>query len=229
DIAGLGEKVVDQLVGAGYITTIPDLYRLHEYQERLVELERWGHKRVENLLRSIEESKQRPLSHVLYGLGIRFVGEETARILAEHFGSMQRLMSASQEELMQVFGIGKRTAHAILAWFQQPANHQMIEVLTAQGITMQHEHSASKVLTPLHGKTVVITGTLPTMKRSEAKEFIIRHGGKVATAVSTNTDILLAGEEAGSKLRKAQELGIKIMSEAELIHMVHTPISHDSA
>lgn len=226
DIEGLGEKVVDQLVQEGLLTTVADVYRLREQRERLLGLERWAEKRVDNLLQGIEASKESPFAKVLFGIGVRFVGEETAKILAEHFGSMERLISATKDDFVQVFGIGERTAGAIALWFQNPDNQALVRDLEREGLSMKHEGRViADVVTPVQGKTFVITGTLPTMKRDEAKDLIQRYGGKVAGSVSKKTDFVLAGEEAGSKLEKAQELGVQVISEAELLAMVQQPVA----
>ncbi len=221
DIEGLGEKIVDQLVELGFLRTIADVYRLHEQREQLLALDRWAAKRADNLFAAIESSKERPFTKVLFGMGVRFVGEETAKILAEHFGSMERLLSATKDDFVQVFGIGERTATAIAVWFQNPDNQALVRDLERIGLKMHHEGRAlADAVTPVQGKTFVITGTLPTMKRDEAKDLIQRYGGKVAGAVSKKTDFVLAGEEAGSKLEKAQELGVKVINEEELRAMI---------
>lgn len=221
DIEGLGEKIVDQLVEEGFLRTIADIYRLHEQRERLLELDRWAAKRVDNLFAAIKASKERPFAKVLFGTGVRFVGEETAKILAEHFGSMERLVEATKDDFVQVFGIGERTATAIAAWFQSAENRQLVNDLAALGLKMHHEGRAiADTVTAVQGKTFVITGTLPTLKRDEAKDLIQRYGGKVAGSVSKKTDFVLAGEEAGSKLEKAQELGVKVITETDLLSMI---------
>lgn len=223
DIEGLGEKIVDQLVEEGLLRTIADIYRLHEHRERLLSLERWAEKRADNLFAAIEASKERPFAKVLFGTGVRFVGEETAKILAEHFGSMERLLEAGKDDFVQVFGIGERTATAIAAWFQNADNRQLVQDLSAMGLKIQHEGRAiADAVTPVQGKTFVITGTLPTMKRDEAKDLVQRYGGKVTGSVSKKTDFVLAGEEAGSKLEKAQELGVKVITEADLLTMIRS-------
>lgn len=221
DIEGLGEKIVDQLVEAGLLTRLEDIYALHTKRDALVQLERWGSKKVENLLAAIEASKDRPFAKVLYGLGVRFVGEETAKLLADHFGSMERLLAITVEELQAVHGIGERTATAIAAHFQSEDNRRTIAALARAGLQMQSSTVAlADISTPVAGKTFVITGTLPTMKREEAKELIQRYGGKVSGSVSKKTDFLLAGAEAGSKLDKATELGVKVISEDDLRAMI---------
>ena len=221
DIEGLGEKAVDQLVEAGLLSTIADIYRLHQKRTELLTLERWGAKKADNCLEAIERSKVQPFTKVLFGLGVRFVGEETAKILAEHFGTIDRIMDASADELSEVFGIGERTASGIAAWFQSEQNRRLVQELRELGLSMEFAGTAlAGVITPIHGKTFVITGTLPTMKREEAKELIQRYGGKVAGAVSKKTDFVLAGAEAGSKLEKAQELGVRVIEEAEFVAMM---------
>lgn len=221
DIEGLGDKAIDQLAEAGLLTTIADIYRLHEKRAQLLALERWGEKKADNCLAAIEESKKQPFTKVLFGLGVRFVGEETAKILAEHFGTMEKLHEASADELSSVFGIGERTAGAIANWFQSEQNQRLTQELAALGLAMRYEGQAlAGIVTPIYGKTFVITGTLPTMKRDEAKELIQRYGGKVAGAVSKKTDFVLAGAEAGSKLEKAQELGVQVISEEDLKAMM---------
>jgi DNA ligase (NAD+) len=220
DIEGLGEKAIDQLVEAGLLSTIADIYRLHTKRAELLALERWGEKKADNCLEAIEKSKEQPFTKVLCGLGVRFVGEETAKILAEHFGNVEQLMNARAEELSNVFGIGERTASAIAAWFQSEQNRRLVQELSECGLQTTFAGTALVgVVTPIQGKTFVITGTLPTMKREEAKELIQRYGGKVAGSVSKKTDFVVAGAEAGSKLEKAQELGVKVISEEELVRM----------
>jgi DNA ligase (NAD+) len=221
DIEGFGEKVVDQLLEAGLLKGIEDIYTLHEHRADLVALERWADKKVDNLLAAIEASKNRPFAKVLFGLGIRFVGEETAKLLAQHFGSAERLLAATREELMGIFGIGKRTAEAVSLFLQDPHTRLVIEALTRAGLTMHTTTAAvADLTTAIAGKTFVITGTLPTLKRDEAKELIQRFGGKVSSSVSKKTDFVLAGTDAGSKLEKAQELGVRIIDEPTLRDMI---------
>lgn len=221
DIEGLGEKIVDQLVEHGFLSSVEGIYRLHERRDELLTLERWAEKKVDNLLAAVEASKQKPFQRVLFALGIRFVGAETAKLLSDQFGSMERLLSASKDEFTAVYGIGERTATAIYTYFQDEQSRRIIAALAAAGLQMQGEGKAlAGVITPIAGKTFVVTGTLPTMKRDEAKELIQRYGGKVSGSVSKKTDFVLAGEEAGSKLEKALELGVKVISETELRQMM---------
>jgi DNA ligase (NAD+) len=225
DIEGLGESAVDQLIGAGLLTGIQDIYALHTptqtRRSALLELDRWGEKKVDNLIAAIEASKVRPFPKVLYALGMRFVGEETAKVLADHFASAERLLAASHDELMGIFGIGKRTASAIHTYLQSPATRELFQALHAAGLALEsHAPALADITTAIAGKTFVITGTLPTMKRDDAKEFIQRYGGKVAGSVSKKTDFVLAGDDAGSKLDKAQELGVRVISEDDLRRLV---------
>lgn len=211
DIEGLGEKLVDQMVDAGIIRTLPDLYRLG--LANLVALERMGEKSALNLLAALEKSKSTTLPRFLYGLGIRHVGESTARDLARHFGSMDPIMDAGVEQLLQVPDVGPIVAESIHAFFQQPHNREVIEQLRACGVHWEEGPPAAQEAKPLSGKTVVLTGTLPTLSRDEAKELLEAAGAKVAGSVSKKTDYVVAGAEAGSKLDKARELGVTVLDE----------------
>jgi DNA ligase (NAD+) len=214
DIEGLGEKLVDQMVDAGVIRMLPDLYRLG--LQGLVALERMGAKSAQNLLAALEQSKSTTLPRFLYGLGIRHVGESTARDLARHFGKLDGIMDASVEQLLQVPDVGPVVAQSIHAFFQQPHNREVIEQLRACGVHWEEGEPAVQAPRPLSGKTVVLTGTLPTLSREEAKELLETAGAKVAGSVSKKTDYVVAGAEAGSKLEKARELGVAVLDEEGL-------------
>jgi DNA ligase (NAD+) len=214
DIEGLGEKLVDQMVEAGVIRTLPDLYRLG--LRALVELERMGEKSAQNLLAALEKSKETTLPRFLYGLGIRHVGESTARDLARHFGKLDGIMDASVEQLLQVPDVGPVVAESLHAFFQQPHNREVIEQLRACGLRWEEGEPAAQAPKPLSGKTVVLTGTLATLTRDEAKEMLEAAGAKVAGSVSKKTDYVVAGAEAGSKLEKALELGVAVLDEEGL-------------
>jgi DNA ligase (NAD+) len=214
DIEGLGEKLVDQMVEAGVIRTLPDLYRLG--LRALVELERMGEKSAQNLLAALEKSKETTLPRFLYGLGIRHVGESTARDLAWHFGKLDGIMDASVEQLLQVPDVGPVVAESLHAFFQQPHNREVIEQLRACGLRWEEGEPAAQAPKPLSGKTVVLTGTLATLTRDEAKEMLEAAGAKVAGSVSKKTDYVVAGAEAGSKLEKALELGVAVLDEEGL-------------
>jgi DNA ligase (NAD+) len=214
DIDGLGEKVVDQLVSQGLVTTVADLYQLT--LEQLMGLERLGKRSSEKLLAAIAHSQEQPWSRVLYGLGIRHVGSITAKALTAAFPTVQQLREASPEAIGEVYGIGPEIAQSVNEWFQSPDHQHLIAQLDALGLQMTSQHPQSQGPQPLAGKTFVITGTLPTLSRDEAKALIEQAGGKVTGSVSKKTDYLVAGEAAGSKLDKALALGIPQLDEAQL-------------
>ncbi|MEJ5988957.1 NAD-dependent DNA ligase LigA [Ramlibacter sp. PS3R-8] len=215
DIEGLGEKLVDQMVEAGVIRTLPDLYRLG--LANLVALERMGEKSAQNVLAALGKSKRTTLPRFLYGLGIRHVGESTARDLARHFGNLDAIMEASVERLLEVPDVGPIVAESVHAFFQQPHNREVIEQLRVpNGVQWEEGMPAVQAPKPLAGRTVVLTGTLPTLSREEAKEMLEAAGAKVAGSVSKKTDYVVAGAEAGSKLDKARELGVTVLDEEGL-------------
>ncbi|MBI1762461.1 MAG: NAD-dependent DNA ligase LigA [Acidobacteria bacterium] len=197
-----------------------DLYLLKERRDELIALERMGAKSAGNLLEQIEASKEAGLARLLYGLGIRHVGERTAQILAQHFGELEKLRNASSEELARIYEIGEVVARSIADWFAQKQNRTLVDRLKAAGVKTDLAAAVGQpVARVFEGLQFVLTGTLPTMKREEAKAFLEARGGRVVGSVSKKTDYLIAGEEAGSKLTKAQELGIKILSEAEMVRL----------
>jgi len=218
DIEGLGEAVVEQLVKHKFIHNVSDLYFLHEHRDDLIELERWGEKSVSNLLEAIEASKQKPFHRVLFALGIRHVGAGVAQVLAEHYASIDDLRKASQEELESIYEIGPKIAESIVHFFRDRRNLEMIERLRKAGVKLVAER---KQAGPFSGKTFVLTGTLSSMTREEAKALIEAAGGKVASGVSKNVDYLVVGEEAGSKLDKAKKLGITLWDEKKFLTMVN--------
>jgi len=215
DIEGLGDKLVDQLVASGLIRTLPELYKLGV--AKLCALERMAEKSAHNLVKGLEKSKQTTLTRFLFALGIRHVGETTARDLAKHFGSLDRIVEASEQQLLEVNDVGPIVARSIRTFFDQPHNREVVEQLRACGITWEeHDGTADRTPKPLAGKTFVLTGTLPTLTRDEAKDLIEAAGGKVAGSVSKKTHCVVAGAEAGSKLDKARELGVEILDEEGL-------------
>ena len=218
DIEGLGEKLVDQLVDAGIIRTLPELYTLG--LAKLAALERMADKSAANLLAALERSKSTTLPRFLYALGIRHVGEATAKDLARHFGSLDRLMEASVEQLLQVNDVGPVVAQSIRTFFDQPHNREVVEQLRAAGIHWPEGEPSAAAQLPLAGLTFVLTGTLPTLTRDEAKARIEALGGKAAGSVSKKTHYVVAGTEAGSKLTKAQELGVPVLDEAGLLQLL---------
>jgi DNA ligase (NAD+) len=222
NIEGLGEKLVAQLFHAGIIHSVADLYYLHQQRDVLVNMERMGEKSVDNLLAAIEASKDNSVERLLFGLGIRLVGAKAARVLAEHFGHMDGIMQASEEELTQIDEIGPKMAASIVNYFKQPQAQAVIERLKAAGVNMSFKgvRAESGENLPFAGKTVVLTGTLSSMTRQEAEETIARLGGKVTGSVSKKTDLVIAGEKAGSKLEKAEKLGITVMDEAGFLQLL---------
>ncbi len=218
DIEGLGIKVAEQLVNEGLIKDLADIYYLK--REDLLKLEGWKEKRADNLLRAIEESKNRPLWRLITGLGIKFVGQVTAQVLAERYKSIDALAQATQEELEQIEGIGPRIAQSVVTWFRQEANRKVLEKLRRAGVRMAEEEEAEAEAKPLEGLTFVITGALSSMSREEAKTFIESLGGRVTNSVSRKTDYLIVGENPGSKLQKAQQLGVPTLSEEEFFKFI---------
>ena len=221
DIEGLGDKLVDQLVDANVIRTLPDLYRLG--LTSLIALERMAEKSAQNVLAALEKSKQTTLPRFLFGLGLRHVGEATAKDLARHFGTLDAIMDASVEQLLQVPDVGPVVARSLHTFFQQPHNREVVEQLRACGVTWPEGAPAERAPQVLAGKTVVLTGTLPTLSRDAAKDMLEAAGAKVAGSVSKKTHYVVAGEEAGSKLAKAQELGVPVLDEAGMLALLAAP------
>ena len=217
NIDGLGEKVIDQLLEAGLIQTPADLYRITE--EKLLTLERFGKKSAANLVEAIEKSKETTLARFIYALGIRHVGESTARDLAQHFRSLEALISADADALLKVNDVGEVIAQSIIHFFEEPHNRHVIENLLDLGVHWPTPE-ASAVNDLVSGKTFVLTGTLPSMGREEAKALLLAQGAKVASSVSKKTDYVVAGAEAGSKLEKAQALGVAVIDEAKMLEML---------
>lgn len=211
DIEGLGDVLTEQLTQSGIVHDVADIYALDE--ARLAKVPRLGPKSIANLLAAIERSKRRGLARVLTGLGIRFVGEQTAQILADDFGSADAIESASEEELQESEGIGPEVGSSVALFFRQKANRAMIERLQAAGVDTTAPKRERRSVGPLVGKTLVLTGTLAKLSREEATALIVRAGGKVTGSVSKKTDYVVAGDDPGSKLAKAEELGVTILDE----------------
>ncbi|MEO8297702.1 MAG: NAD-dependent DNA ligase LigA [Burkholderiales bacterium] len=219
DIEGLGDKLVDQLVDAGIVRTLPDLYKLGV--AALAALDRMAGKSAANLVAALEQSKHTTLARFLYALGIRHVGESTARDLARHFGQLDRILDASEAQLLEVNDVGPVVAQSLRTFFDQPHNREVVEQLVAAGVQWPDvEGEADDRPRPLLGMTLVLTGTLPTLTRDQAKEMIEAAGGKVSGSVSKKTHYVVAGEEAGSKLDKAQALEITVLDEAGLLALL---------
>jgi DNA ligase (NAD+) len=217
NIDGLGDALIDQLVGAGMVKGIADLYDLTV--DHLTNLDRMGPKSAANVIRNIDRSRYLPLPRVISALGIRFVGERTGQFLAEHFGSMEKIATASRDELQAATEVGPKVAESIFVFFREPQNQALVARLKAANLSFEYT-VRKRTGGPLAGLTFVITGTLPNLSRDEAKSQIEANGGKVAAAVSRKTNFVLAGAEAGSKLDKAREQGVKVISEAELMALL---------
>ena len=222
DIEGFGIKIGEQLAQAGLLTDIADIYFVS--REQLLELEGFAEKKADNLLEALAASKTQPFERVLIGLGIRYVGSTVARLIVDAFPSIEALQNATQADLEAIEGVGPRIAESIVEWFKRPAQQILIQKLHQAGVQLEKrsDPTITTAAQTLAGKTFVITGTLPTWGRDEAKRFIEQHGGKVTGSVSPKTDYLLAGEKAGSKLTKAQTLGVPILDEAGLKQLATT-------
>lgn len=218
-IDGIGEKLAEQLIHADLVKTVADIYKLKK--ESLLGLERMGEKSVEKLLASIEASKHTTLERFIYALGVPEVGEATARTLASHFGSLNKIEEASLAQLMEVEDIGPAVAECILHFFAEPVNLEVIGALIEDGVTWEENQGTKDEDLPFKGMTFVLTGSLPTLSRDKASDLIRKFGGKVSGSVSKKTAYVLAGEAAGSKLAKAQELGINIISEEDLFKLIN--------
>lgn len=221
NIQGLGEKVVDKFVSLGYLKTIADIYKLKNYKETIVKLEGWGEKSVNNLLTAIEESKSRDLSKLIFALGIRYIGEGSAKILAKSFNSLDDLMKADYELLKSIPEIGEKMANSIVNFFSDKQNLEIIEQLRAENVNFKSKFEAQEMYKKeILGKTFVLTGELEKLTRAEAKDIIEKYGGKVSSSVSRNTDYVIVGSNPGSKLDKAHQLQIKILNEKEFLEMI---------
>ena len=218
NIDGCGPSVINALLDAGLVRDAADLYSLRK--EDLLKLERMGEKSADNLLAALAESKKNELDKLLFALGIRHVGTKVARILATEFGSMEKLQQAQPEELAQIRDIGDKIAESAVTWLNVPANIDLVERLAAAGLTMTFTPPASQEDNPFFGKTLVFTGTMPTLGRAEAKTMAQDVGAKVSGSVSKKTDYVIAGAEAGSKLEKAQQLGVTVIDEAEFLRLL---------
>ena len=218
NIDGCGPSVINALMDAGLVRDAADLYNLQK--EDVLKLDRMGEKSADKLLAALEASKANELDKLLFALGIRHVGAKVARTLATEFGSMERLLEAQPEQLAAIRDIGDKIAESVVTWLSVPTNRDLLERLAAAGLTMTFTAPASQEDNPFFGKTIVFTGTLPTLGRAEAKTMAQDAGAKVSGSVSKKTDYVVAGEEAGSKLDKANALGVKVIDEAEFLQML---------
>lgn len=220
NIDTLGEKVVETLHDQGYLNQIQDIYLLNQYQDELKELPGFGHKKVEKLLKAIEDSKQQPLDKLLFGLGIKHVGAKVAKILVNHYPSFQELKNATIEDLNNIHDIGEMIAISVFEYFRNEPNLQLLDQLEGFGLATTHQKE-KMVEHPFNHQTIVLTGKLETFSRDQAQAIIERLGGKVSSSVSAKTNYVLAGSDAGSKLKKAEALGIQILSEEEFKVMIN--------
>ncbi len=219
DIDSLGEKVVELLHDLGYLNTVVDIYKLHEYKDELMDIPGFGKKKVEKLIDAIEESKNQSFDRVLFGLGIKHVGAKVAKTLIKHFSTIDELMAAENDALVSIPDIGEMIAESIILYFSNPKNQQTIKELKTLGLNFSYQKE-EVVLHEFNGKVFVLTGTLESFSRDQASVIIEKLGGKVSSSVSAKTDVLLAGSDAGSKLKKAKELGVRVMDEEEFKRMI---------
>lgn len=221
NIMGLGETLVDALVKAGYLKNYAGIYHLKEYRDELIEKGIVGKvKNTDKLLAEIEKSKNNPPERFLTGLGIRGVGVSTARDIMRHFDSIEALSKATADELIEIPDIGQTTADSIVSFFSSPRNQEILEDFAASGVNMRVAPEGQQGSDKLKGLTIVVTGTLPTLGRREIQELIVQNGGKATGSVSKKTSYLVAGEDAGSKLKKAQDLGVPVITEEEFLGMI---------
>ena len=221
DIDGLGIKLIEQLIEAGLVNNLVDIYDLHQQQDRLLELERFGQKSADKLINGIEVSKQQPVWRLLTGLNIRHVGVSNAQVLMSHFHSLEQISQATEEELAAIDEIGPVIAASVAEFFHSDFGQTLIQELKTRGVQIEEEKSTSVESTQLlQGKSIVVTGTLTQFTRQEIQDAIRKHGGKASSSVSSKTDFVVAGENAGSKLTKAQSLNIPILSESDFLKMI---------
>lgn len=220
DIEGLGYQIIEKFIQLGYLKDVTDIYSLNKKEKELKALERFGDKSIDNILSSVERSKLRPFEKVLYAIGIRHVGDRTARILAKHFKSIDNIIAASMEDIESIHEVGPRIAESVFDFFRTKSNMHMVDKLRKAGLQFEAEQSVTAGSNKLEGLTFVVTGTLEKYKREEVEELIESLGGKAASSVSKKTSYVLAGAEAGSKLKKAEQLGVKVIDEAEFDKLI---------
>ena len=224
NIMGLGETLVDALCKEGYLRSYADIYKLKDYRDELIDRGLIGkEKNTDKVLAAIEKSKENEAVRVLTGLGIRNVGKTTAKDIMKHFDSIMELMDATMEKLTAINDIGETTAACITEFFSNVENRAIVGQLQEAGVNLRNKDNGD-ISDKLSGMTIVVTGTLPTLGRKEVTELIERNGGKCTGSVSKKTTLVVAGEEAGSKLTKAQELGIRVIDEAQLLELIHNNI-----
>jgi DNA ligase (NAD+) len=219
DIEGLGDALIDLFVDKGFILHLSDIYKLKNKRQELIKIDRLGEKSIDNLLEAIEKSKSQPFSKVLFALGIRYVGSGAAQKITDNFNSIDDIISASEEEITAIHEIGPSISKSIRQFFSDKKNIKLIEELRKSGLTFKSEKKEI-VQSAITGKTFVLTGTLSSLSRDEAGARIIALGGKVTSSVSKNTDFVVTGEKAGSKLTKAESIGIQILDESAFLKIL---------
>ena len=221
DIDGMGEKVVEQFFNQGFFTNLVEVYSLFEHRDEIIALDGWQSKSIDNLIESIEKSKSNSMEKLLFGLGIKEVGAKMAKTLSRIYGNLDNLMNATEEELLEIPDIGPVLARSLTQWFNDECNRELIEALRGVGLNFNFLGSTSQAANSyFSGKTVVLTGTLDSMGRKEATEILENLGAKVTGSVSKATDAVVAGHDAGSKLDKAQALGITVLDESEFLELI---------
>ena len=220
DIEGLGEAIIDEFVRLGFLRNYADVYDLFKKRSKIVELEGWGKKSVQNLFDAVEESKNRPFSRVVFALGIRHIGAGVAQLLVRDLATIDRIIGAKKEELEVIQGIGPRIADSIVRFFRESHNRRLVERLRTAGVRMEEKQKKAVSGSPFSGKTVVLTGTLESMGREAAKQRIESLGGKVTSSVSKGTDVVVVGAEPGTKYDKARKLGVRVIDEKEFVKIL---------
>jgi DNA ligase (NAD+) len=218
DIEGLGEKLIERFLSEGFLRDLPSIYRLHEHREAMIGMEKLGEQSVANLLAAIEASKTQSLDRLLFGLGIRYVGERSAKDLARAFGSLAEFRRATYDRLVNLPDVGPRTASEIEGWLEDESNQALLDELLACGVSPTETGGPTSDL--FAGQTVVFTGKLEAFSREAAEDFVLRNGGKPSGSVSKNTTYVVAGLGAGSKLAKAEQLGVRVLTEQEFLEML---------
>ena len=220
EIEGLGTSIIQIFLDKGFLKNFADIYDLKKYRDEIIKMERFGVKSTENIIAAIENSKQKPFEKVLFALGIRHIGERTAKILSGHFGSIEKLMNATEEEIKSIYEIGPKIAESVNVYFKDKKNTELISRLQKSGLKFESEKKQMNLNEKINQKTFVLTGTLEKYKREDAQKIIEDLGGRVSSSVSKKTDFVVAGSEAGSKLSKAQELGVKVLTEDEFEKLI---------
>jgi|YNPMSStandDraft_1061717.scaffolds.fasta_scaffold00001_133 DNA ligase (NAD+) len=221
NIEGLGEKIIEMLIEKGFISSIPGIYELHLFQDKLIALENWGEKKVRNLLNAIEKSKKQPFENVLFALGIRYVGKTVSKILCKHFKNIDSLIAASVKEISSIYEIGEKIAQSVNDFFKNSSNLEMISKLKEKGLNFSISDDIQQVQNKLNGATFVFTGELSTMTRNDAAKLVEKYGGREVKSISKNTSYVVVGENPGSKYQKALELNLKILNEEEFLKLIN--------